>query len=76
MLTFTTRIKAKCPHTGDLLSYSGPLIRAISIKDAQQWCDNNGLGYCEVTCIVVSTGEVDEEGMIINQKHYDRVVYN
>jgi len=76
MFTYTTRITALCSQTGHLVSFSGPLIRAISRADAQRWCNNNGLGYCVVGGVIVSQTEYDAEGLIINQTNYDRVIYN
>ena len=38
---WATEIKAICPHTGELLTYGGPQIEALTMTDAQQWCDEN-----------------------------------
>jgi len=45
---FTTQLKAINPATGEISTFCGPHIPAISIEDAQDYCDNNGLGYCVV----------------------------
>jgi len=76
MFTYATKITALCSQTGHLVSFSGPLIRAISRDDAQRWCDNNGFGYCIVEGVIVSVTQFDDEGLIISQTNYDRVIYN
>jgi hypothetical protein len=51
---YYTEIKALSPHTGELKTYIGPKIQAISFEDAQNYCENNGLGYCKVIGICVA----------------------
>lgn len=53
-MKFTTEIKA-IGSDGELHTYNGPIIDSISFNLAQQWCENNGLGYCHVTGILVAT---------------------
>jgi len=48
MKTFTTIIIAINPITGILTSWGGPNIQAINWKDAEKYCQVNGLGYCKV----------------------------
>lgn len=64
MNLYTTRIKAIDPKTGVLEEYIGPRIEAISITDAEAYCHENGLGYCEVVGMLVAevslTGEITD----------------
>jgi hypothetical protein len=48
MRKFRTEIKAISPIDGELKTFDGPVIQSISYDLAQQYCDNNGLGYCKV----------------------------
>jgi len=59
MKTFTTEILALDPRTGDMKKWAGPYIQAETFEDAERYCMNKGLGYCEVTGQLVA--EVDEE---------------
>ena len=47
-MIFTTTIRAIDPHTKELSTYRGPNVPGICFSDAQAYCDNNGMGYCEV----------------------------
>jgi hypothetical protein len=53
MNLYTTEITAICPTTGELLKWGGPRVPGISFKDAVDYCQRNGLGYCKVTGILV-----------------------
>lgn len=48
MKHWATEIKAIDPNTGELMTYAGPNIQGISMRDAMEFCENNGLGYCKV----------------------------
>lgn len=48
MKLYVTEIKAIKPSTGELKTYGGPNVPGISAEDAQNYCENNGLGYCKV----------------------------
>lgn len=49
MKLWVTEIRAIKPGTeDDLRRYGGPNVPGISAKDAQDYCERNGLGYCEV----------------------------
>jgi len=48
MKLFTTTIQAIDPSDGELKLWGGPNVPGISFKDARFYCDNNGLGYCEI----------------------------
>lgn len=51
---YVTTVKAISPVTGELTTYSGPNVPGISFKDAQDYCENNGLGYCKVEGLLVA----------------------
>jgi hypothetical protein len=48
MTLYVTEIKAISPNTGELTTFLGPNVPGISEQDAQDYCENNGLGYCKV----------------------------
>lgn len=48
MRRWTTKIHAIKPSTGELVEWCGPVINVPSWKLAQEYCENNGLGYCQV----------------------------
>lgn len=54
MHLYVTTIKAISSSDGELHSYIGPNVPGISVKTAQEYCENNGLGYCKVDGILVS----------------------
>jgi hypothetical protein len=59
MFTFTTEIQAIDPLDGEMKTWAGPYIKAISWAHARWKTQNEELGYCEVTGILYA--EVDEE---------------
>ena len=48
MKLFVTEIKAISPITGELTTYGGPNVPGINEATAQEYCENNGFGYCLV----------------------------
>lgn len=48
MKKWVTEIKAIDPKTGELKKWCGPEVIGINVKDAENYCNNNGLGYCKV----------------------------
>jgi hypothetical protein len=63
---YTTQIKAIDPADGEMKTWCGPNVPGISFSDARWYCDNNGLGYCEVTGqLVCEIGTKVENGMIV-----------
>ena len=48
MKPYATEIKAICPKTGELLKWCGCIVYAHSWEEAEQWLQNNGMGYCKV----------------------------
>lgn len=59
MKKYVTIIMAIDPTTGDMCKWMGPYITAESFQDAQDYCNSNGLGYCEVDGELC--GEIDEK---------------
>lgn len=53
MNTYATIIRA-IGLDGDMHSYVGVNVQGISVADAQEYCENNGLGYCKVDGLLVS----------------------
>jgi len=49
MFKWCTTIRAINPNTGELSTFEGPEIEAPTSKLAHEYCQNNGLGYCQVT---------------------------
>jgi hypothetical protein len=54
MQVYTTKIRAISPIDGELKTYVGPNVPGISFQTAQDYCDNNGLGYCRVDGMLIS----------------------
>lgn len=57
-MKFTTRIRAIDPRDGVLKEWMGQNIEALTFGLAEDYCQRNGLGYCEVDGILIS--EIDE----------------
>lgn len=51
---YCTSIRAVDPKTGELATYCGPEVPGISFKDAEDYCQRNGLGYCKVDGRLIS----------------------
>lgn len=45
---YCTEIRAINPVTGQLSTWAGPNVPGISFKTAEEYCQQNGLGYCKV----------------------------
>ena len=63
---WATEIKALCPHSGELLTWGGPQIEALTKDAAQLWRDEN-LGYLKVIGRLMMTvpAKRDEDGNVI-----------
>lgn len=49
MKKWVTEIQAIDPHTGrGLITWCGPEVPGLTLKHAEQYCQQNGLGYCKV----------------------------
>lgn len=55
MRYWATEIKAIDPTDGQWKTWGGPNVPGINQEDAERYCQQNGLGYCEVV------GELEEE---------------
>lgn len=51
-MLFATQIQAINPLTGELTLFAGPNVPGICFSDAENYCQNNGLGYCKVTGMI------------------------
>lgn len=71
MNTYTTIIKAIDPKDGKLKTYSGPHIPGITFKDAENYCNRNGLGYCKIDGILVSEIPTNH----IGEPDFEREIY-
>ena len=59
MYLFTSELHAIDPADGELKLWQGPHIEAISLSMAENFCQQNGLGYLKITGILVKEIEVD-----------------
>lgn len=39
---------------GEIKTYAGPDVPGISFKDAQDYCNNNGLSHCQVDGLLIA----------------------
>lgn len=69
MKLYTTEIIAIDPLTGLLTKWCGPRIPSLSFEDAENYCQENGLGYCKITGEFIC--EIDENGSIENNFNYN-----
>lgn len=51
---YTTTIKAVDPQTGEMKTWGGPNVPAVTREGARKYCDTHGLGYCEISDKLVS----------------------
>lgn len=49
MKQYTTQLRAVSATTGQLTTYCGPHAKGISMQDAQDYCEREGMGYLVVT---------------------------
>jgi len=52
-MIYITEIKA-LSRNGELKTWAGPNVPGISFKDAEEYCQRNGLGYCRVIGLLES----------------------
>ena len=73
MKLWVTEIKAIDPSNPDrgIVTYCGPEVPGLTLKHAEQYCQENGLGYCKVLGELVAeipckhgTYEADFDNMI------------
>lgn len=48
MRLWVTKITAIDPMSGELCEYIGPNVPGINWDDAEDYCQQNGLGYCAI----------------------------
>jgi len=60
MRLWSTEIKALCPHTGEMKTWTGDNVQAPTWELAQQWCDANK-GYLKVIGELIAEIPCDEE---------------
>lgn len=48
MKLYLTEIRAVDPTDGETKTFAGPRVPGITFGFAEQYCQNNGLGYCKV----------------------------
>ena len=63
MKTWSTEVKAKSPVDGSIKTYCGPNIEAETLEEAQEYCENNGLGYCWVIGQLICEIPTLEDGL-------------
>ncbi|ARK09025.1 hypothetical protein A6C57_01130 [Fibrella sp. ES10-3-2-2] len=54
MKQWLTQIKAVDPQTGDLVEWLGPYVPGETSKLAAHYCNENGMGYCQIVGQVVA----------------------
>lgn len=45
---WATEIKAIDPVDGEMKTWVGPHVEGTTTEEAKQYCQDNGLGYCDV----------------------------
>lgn len=54
MNLYVTEIRAFDPKTNEMKYWGGPNVKGVSESDAQNYIDNNGLGYCKIIGVLVA----------------------
>lgn len=65
MNLYITQIKAIDPADGEMKIWSGPNVPGITPTDAQEYCNANGIGYCEVVSEYIGDLHVDPEDTFV-----------
>ena len=60
MRYWTTRIRAICPIQKEMVEWVGPHVPGFTKRHAEEYCQKNGLGYCEVDGELVAEIPCDE----------------
>lgn len=63
MSLYVTEIKALDPKTGEMKTWGGPNVPGISFATAEQYCEQNGLGYCKVIGRLVAEIPAETPGL-------------
>lgn len=53
MKTWCTEIMAIDPIDGEMKKWIGPNVPGTTQKDAENYCQHNGLGYCKISNLLV-----------------------
>ena len=53
MKKWVTSIMALDPITNEMKKWCGPEVFGETLKDAEDYCQNNGLGYCKVEGLLI-----------------------
>lgn len=62
MKLYGTEIIAIKPSTHQLTTYGGPNVPGLTKQMAQQYCEENGLGYCRVLDELVAEIPLQSDG--------------
>jgi hypothetical protein len=75
MKQWVTEIKAISPNHGEIAVYGGPNVPGLTLTHAQQYCEENGLGYCRVIGELISEIPVGPKGTPdwLNRIDYDNL---
>lgn len=63
MKKFISTIKAVDPYSGEIKTYAGPAIWAPTVEAAQEYCNENGLGYLHLNGDHGSVSTAGEKAM-------------
>jgi len=63
MKKFVTELRAIDPKDGVLKTWCGQHIQVISIKDAQNYCEQHGIGYLKVIGELISEIPTKKDGI-------------
>jgi len=63
MKLFTTELKSIDPKDGVLKTWMGQYVEGISIQDAQNYCEQHGLGYLKVLGELISEIPTKKDGI-------------
>lgn len=61
MITFHTTIYARCAQTGEMKTFCGPNIKAPTQQLAHEYCQKNGLGYCNIEGELIAEIQADSD---------------
>ena len=64
MKVWLTEIKAINPQTGSLTTWGGPNVVAANQEKAEQFCQENELGYCKVVGVLLEEVEYKEPQVV------------
>jgi hypothetical protein len=74
-MKYCTKITALNPE-GDMVEFSGPIIESISPGMAAKYCQENGLGYCQIDGELIAEIPCDENYKADFSKEIDYDILN